>query len=157
MISYLRPTSSIQPQPLWDDHQHLKTKTVRCTRKPDFEAPSGFLLKGDNIEWFKEYTSLGSLLTSDINYSKDIKRHLALANSNFKSLMPSLSNKTLSKTLKVSLFNSLNTPTSLYACKSKTLKKMISTVLLPLKQNHYDALLVLHIVIESPKPNFSVI
>ena len=51
-----------------------------------------------------------------------MKRHLALANSNFKKLMPIWRNKNSSTTLKIRLFKLLITPIVIYPSESWTLK-----------------------------------
>lgn len=99
-----------------------KTKAMLCSRKSENQETLSLQLGGDNIEWVEDFTYLGSLITSDNNHSKDIKRRLALANSSFKALMPIWRNKNLSTLLKTRLFNTLIIPIAMYACESWTLK-----------------------------------
>ncbi|XP_065584427.1 uncharacterized protein LOC136043438 [Artemia franciscana] len=95
-----------------------KTKVMRVSRDP---TPRNVQLtiKGEPVEDVDSFVYLGSLLTSDNDCSKSIKRRLGLAGASFKNLFwPIWKNKTLSTSLKVRLFNSLIIPIAL--CSSET-------------------------------------
>ena len=99
-----------------------KTKAMLCSRNPENQESLSLQLGGGNIERVEDFTYLGSLITSDNNYSKNIKKRLALANYSFKVLMPIWRNKNLSTLLKIKIFKTLIISIAIYACESWTIK-----------------------------------
>jgi hypothetical protein len=55
-----------------------KTKAMLCSPKLENQKSLSLQLGGDNIEWVEDFTNLRSLITSNNNHSKEIKRHLVL-------------------------------------------------------------------------------
>ena len=94
-----------------------KTKVMRVSGNTTSRNVQ-LTIKGEPVENVDSFVYLRSLLTSDNQCSKSIKRRLGLAGASFKNLLPIWKNKTLSTSLKVRLFNSLIIPIAL--CSSET-------------------------------------
>ena len=76
-----------------------------------------------NFEVVKDFVYLGSAVNRDNNISTEIKRRITLANRCFFGLKRQLSNKALSRTTKVTLYNTLIIPVLLYGAETWTLLK----------------------------------
>ena len=104
-----------------------KTKVMQVSGDPTSRNVQ-LTIKGEPVEnvdsfvYLTEVRRLGSLLTSDNDCSKSIKRRLGLAGASFKNLLPIWKNKTLSTSLKVRLFNSLIIPIASYLSKTWSIK-----------------------------------
>ena len=98
-----------------------KTKVMRVSGDPASRNVQ-LTIKGEPVENVDSFVYLGSLLTSDNDCSKSIKRRLGLASASFKNLLPIWKNKTLSTSLKVRLFNSLIIPIALYSSETWSIK-----------------------------------
>jgi hypothetical protein len=97
-----------------------KTKTMAFGKE---EIESNIQVKGEKIENVKEFVYLGSLLTSDNNCTKEIRRRINKA----KGIMAGFNNiwrsKTISHGTKKRILQTCVFSTALYACETWTLKK----------------------------------
>jgi hypothetical protein len=97
-----------------------KTKTMAFGKE---EIENNIKVRGENIENVTEFVYLGSLLTSDNNCTKEIRRRINKA----KGIMAGFNNiwrsKTISHGTKKRILQTCVFSTALYACETWTLKK----------------------------------
>ncbi|XP_065568903.1 uncharacterized protein LOC136032561 [Artemia franciscana] len=98
-----------------------KTKVMRVSGDSTLRNVQ-LTIKGEPVKNVVSFVYLGSLLTSDNDCSRSIKRRLGLAGASFKNLLPIWKNKTLSTSLKARLFNCLIIPMALYSSETLSIK-----------------------------------
>ena len=80
-------------------------------------------IDGETVETVSDFTYLGSKITSDGDYSHEIKRHLLLGRKVMTNLDSILKSRDITLLTKVHLVKAMVFPVFMYGCESWTVKK----------------------------------
>ena len=94
-----------------------KTKMVTCGPITSWQ------IDGETMETVTDFIFLGSKITTDGDYSPEIKRHLLLGRKTMTNLDSVLKSRDITLLTKVHLVKAMVFPVVMYGCESWTIKK----------------------------------
>ena len=80
-------------------------------------------IDGETVETVRDFVFLGSKITADSDYSREIKRHLLLGIKAMTNLDSILKSRDITLPTKVCLVKAMVFPIVMYGCESWTIKK----------------------------------